>query len=143
MKTLTIAGLLVATITTTTIAQHNTVVSPTKAQTINFVKAEQRYLDCLRSSNDGVVMSGLAQVGRMTLIFPTQSFDLLRQEVQELAESGRTAAIRYRAYIIGAIMDNPVMFGEIHDTISSNDDDIFQAAAEVLQHSLLGYSESR
>ncbi|MFN0157515.1 MAG: hypothetical protein ACKVRP_05515 [Bacteroidota bacterium] len=143
MKTLTIAGLLVATMTTTTIAQHNTVVSPIKAQTINFVKAEQRYLDCLRSSNDGVVMSGLAQVGKMTLTFPTQSFDLLRQEVQELAESGRAAAIRYRAYIIGAIMDNPMMFGEIRDTISSDNDDIFPAAAEVLQHSLLGYSGSR
>ena len=140
MKTLTVAGLIVAALTTTAVAQSSAPDRSTAKKTpVNFVQTEQRYLDCLGSENDGVVESALAQVVKMVLVFPDQPFGQIRLKVQDLAENGRTAAIRYRAYLAAAILEDPAMFAGLpHGNI--NDNDVFLQAANILQKQLLGYS---
>lgn len=143
MKTLTAASLIIAALTTTAVARNSAPDRSTEKTTpVNFVQTEQRYLDCLNSGNNGVVESALAQVVKMVLVFPEQPFVQLRMKVRDLAENGRTPAIRYRAYLAAAILEDPSMFTDASDG-SNGDNDVFVQAANILQKQLLGYSAAQ
>jgi len=100
-----------------------------------------RYLYCLNSENEGVVISTLAFFARMNLYNEGFHPSKVQSEVTRLAEAGPSPAIRYRAYLVTMLLDNPGLFAEdgTHDYMS--DDDLFQALSVRLSKSLLTLNE--
>jgi len=105
-------------------------------------KSVKCYLECLKSTNEGVVQSGLAHVGRLKLYFPEYRSDMLQKEIRSLSTGGATFNIRYRAYLLCSLFDNPALFAKESRQEFGDPDELFTALAGRLQQSLLGLSET-
>ncbi len=99
---------------------------------VNTTKATQNYLGCLRSSNEGVIESALAQVAMMKLAVPEGNFRDLEARVAEIARASSAPELRYKAYLVATVLAQPEIFkgsayGEYGDT-----DGLFGALASRL-----------
>ena len=68
------------------------------------------YTFALEANNDGVVQSALAQVAYLGVSLPGSRFDAIKKAVEELAVSGKTPIVRYKAYLASIALDSPVLF---------------------------------
>jgi hypothetical protein len=100
-----------------------------------------RYLHCLKSENDGVVSSTLAVFARMNLYNEGFHPAKVQSEVARLSEDGATPAIRYRAYLVSMLLENPGFFAEEGTRDYMSDDDLFLAISTRLSRSLLSLNE--
>lgn len=107
---------------------------------INAGKAEMNYLRCLNSGTDAIVESALAGVVALKMALPEHDFARLEKRAGELAVNGRTASIRFKAYLTNAVLENPGLFGRYVDMRPDNPEELFYFIASRLHMSLLGYS---
>lgn len=105
-------------------------------------KVVKYYLECLKSTNEGVIESGLAHVARMKLYYPERDFQALEKQVAVLTTEGPTAGLRYRAYLVGTLFTNPSQFAAISGSDYDGPEELFSAIARNLQTTLLGARES-
>jgi len=99
---------------------------------------EANYLACIASANEGVVESAIAHSVRMKWAIPSARLEDLRMALGELAASGKTPAIRYKAYLAGMVFDAPVMFADEASQKYVWDQDLFDAVSARAQKALLG-----
>jgi len=99
---------------------------------------EANYLACITSTNDGVIESAIAHSVRMKWALPAARLEDLRTALDRLAVSGKTPAIRYKAYLAGMVFDAPVMFEEESSQKYTWDEDLFDALSVRAQKALLG-----
>jgi hypothetical protein len=112
-------------------------------QRADLAKVERRYLACLQSLNDGVVESAIAQVAHLKLYCPGKCFAGLQGALSRLAVTGRTPAIRYKAYLAMLVFDHPAMFVNEQEAEYSTEGQLFTAIGKRLQQSLIGYSDRK
>jgi hypothetical protein len=104
---------------------------------------EANYRASLRSSNDGVVESAIAHCVEMRWAFPSAQLEDLREGLGSLATGGKTAAIRYRAYLAGLVYDSPSIFSSESGREYMWDEDLFAAVSVRAEKVLLGDSGHR
>lgn len=102
------------------------------------IKVVRNYQFSLRSENDGVVESALAQVAYVKLVNPDQPMELLREDVNTLVLFGRTPMIRYKAYLAAQVFDSPGMFNRVTIPPCSTCDQLFEALSAKLHETLAG-----
>ncbi len=112
-------------------------------RTKNVELAAKNYLHSLESTNEGVVTSALAQIGRMKLYFPARSFTDLEKKIAELSLNGETSNIRYRAFLVSNIFNNPGTFSIEASTTFEDSEALFSALSSRLNSSLLGSNNAR
>ncbi len=103
----------------------------------NLEAAKKNYLVTLRSDNDGLVISGLAQVTMMRHYVPAENLDAIQAEVNSLAVRGRTPEIRYKAYLSSLVFSSPELFPQETIWQSESPDQLFSSLAGTLQRELL------
>jgi len=111
---------------------------PAGATVTDICRCERNYIGCLKDANDGVVESAIAQSVRMRWALPSARFDDLRNALGSLAATGKTASIRYKAYLAGLVFDSPsIFFGEREQSYTW-DEDLFAALSNRAEKALLG-----
>jgi hypothetical protein len=101
-------------------------------------KAIKNYAKALSSSNDGVVESAIAHVAFLQIGLPQLDLKEIRTTIVELAESGRTPVIRYKAYLASMVFESPASFVSALNTESNEGDLFFSGIASQAQETLLG-----
>lgn len=112
-------------------------------QRADLAKVERNYLACLQSLNDGVVESAIAQVAHLKLYCPDNCFAGLQGALNSLAVTGRTPAIRYKAYLAMLVFDQPAMFSKEQEGEYKTESQLFTAIGKRLQQSLIGYNDRK
>jgi hypothetical protein len=101
---------------------------------------EANYRACLASANDGVVESAIAQCVKMKWAFPSMQLEDLRGSLGTLAAGGKTAAIRYKAYLASLVYDSPSIFTGESGQEYAMDEDLINAIGARAQKALLGHN---
>ena len=101
-------------------------------------KLERNYIEGLRSDNNGVVESAIAQVIKMKMVMPEEEFTGLKAEFGRLSVGGRTAQMRYKAYLAGLVLDNVSIFTRECGREYETPEALFSAISNRLQSELLG-----
>jgi hypothetical protein len=117
--------------------------SPARFTETRVRSIEANYRSCLASANDGVVESAIANAVRMRWALPTAELEGLRGSLGTLAAGGKTAAIRYKAYLAGLVFDSPSMFSGDSGEEYAWDEDLISAIGVRAQNALLGHSGER
>ena len=150
-RTLLIAALLTGTLSTGAIAQpsgsdyesRKYLARLTPENLARLGKVKRNYLSCLKSPNDGVVESSLAYCARIKMSAPWEDLSELKEAIDGVAVSGRTPAIRYRAYLVTLVFDSPAMFAREAGEDYQTSEQLFTALSKELQETLLGYSDRK
>ena len=95
------------------------------------------YLACLREDNDGVVEAAIGVVARIKLYVPGTEMNDLEKEVSRLAIEGRTASIRFRAYLVNMLLAAPDWFSKEGRRDYALDQDLYLALSNRLAKTLL------
>jgi len=88
---------------------------------------EKKYAECLKSENDGVVESALAHVAMFKLMYPVKELAQLKREVDRVATRHSSNEIRYKAYVVASLFENPRLFAGEARTDYDSPDDLFAA----------------
>ena len=88
---------------------------------------EKKYAECLKSENDGVVESALAHVAMFKLMYPVKELAQLKREVDRIATRHSSNEIRYKAYVVASLFENPRLFAGEARTDYDSPDDLFAA----------------
>ncbi len=105
--------------------------------------AAKHYFHSLDSENEGIIISALAQIGRMKLYFPEENFTELEKKIEDLSINGPTTNIRYRAFLVSNLFHNPATFASIYDATFEDSDALFTALSDRLNTTLLGSNSPR
>jgi hypothetical protein len=108
--------------------------------TANLTQAKKVFKWSLESDNDGVVESALGHIAHMRIMLPQEVMTDVEEAVTELAANGRTPVIRYKAYLVSLVFDNPTRFGQTVLNTYASSDELFGVIATQVQQTLLGYS---
>jgi hypothetical protein len=103
----------------------------------NLDRGEKNFEANLKSSNEGVLESSLALIGRIKLYHPDRPMEKIEKEIYQLSISGPTDRIRYKAYLVYKVFNNPSMFATESKTDYTDSDQMFTALAMRLQNSYL------
>jgi len=106
-------------------------------------QARTNYRWSLRSDNPGVVEGALAQIAYFSLCKRGFCTEEMIAAVASLAATGRTPAIRYRAYLAGLVIENPSMFSPEREARYETGEQLFSALAKRLQVTLLSYNDRK
>jgi hypothetical protein len=101
---------------------------------------EANYRACLASANEGVVESAIAQCVKMKWAFPAMQLEDLKCSLGTLATGGKTAAIRYKAYLASLVYDSPSIFTGESGQEYAWDEDLINAIGARAQKALLGHN---
>ncbi len=100
--------------------------------------ATENYTLLLRSLNDGVVESAIAQLTYLRMGSPERDLTEAQSIIAKLAETGRTAAIRYKARLSLMVFDTPGLFAEGVDASPNEKDAFFLQISSKVQRTFLG-----
>jgi hypothetical protein len=95
-------------------------------------KAAESYLSALSSTNRGVVESALAHVAMIKLIMPDCEMRSVKASVTAIESNGVTEEVRYKAWIVRTLMDNPELFVGIAKSGYEEPDALFAALARTM-----------
>ncbi|HUL43316.1 MAG TPA: hypothetical protein VLY03_03055 [Bacteroidota bacterium] len=107
-------------------------------QSANLDKVSKRFLECLSSTNEGVLESALAHIGRMKLYRPEYRNSALEAKVELLANENPSSKIRYRAYLVSNVLKSPSSFSGIAQMDFAGADELYSAIAGRLEQTMLG-----
>jgi hypothetical protein len=96
---------------------------------IGATKAAVSYLSALSSTNNGVVESALAHVAIIKLTMPDCEMGSIRARVTAIESRGVTKEVRYKAWVVRTLMDNPELFSGIAKAGYNDPDALFAALA--------------
>ncbi len=102
---------------------------PSSYATLDVARAGRAYAAALASENSGVVESALAQTAMMTLAAPGSTTRDLRRAVGRVAQSAASRELRYKAYVVGRVMDDPALFAGLENGEYGDPDALFGAAS--------------
>jgi len=105
-------------------------------------KAAGSYQRCLKSRCDGVVESAIAYATYLRLVAPGLDLNAIQSELRDLAVSGTTPAIRYKAYLATVVFENPQSFENTQGAGDTEGNEFFIAISEKMRTTLLGYHEN-
>jgi hypothetical protein len=108
-----------------------------KHRATDLSKVVCRYVECLKTGNDGVIEASLSHLMRMKLFVPELQCPGAQQEFAKLAMNGATPKIRYKAYLAGLVFDSPQIFKEEAARNYSGPDELFTSIASRLQVALI------
>jgi hypothetical protein len=111
--------------------------SPRHYTMVNLESAQQNYLLALNTVNRGVVESAIAQMTTIGLIVPDRVTLQMKQKIRELASSGATASIRYKAYLTLMVVENPSLFVNERALTFADSEHLYSAIADRLQGHLV------
>jgi hypothetical protein len=118
-------------------------VSPALLSVSEITRDERNYISGLVCPNDGVVESAIALSVKMRWAVPAAGLEEMRTTLEKLAAGGRTAAIRYKAYLAGLVFDSPAIFKGESGRDYPWDEDLFAAISGRAEKALLGYNAGR
>jgi hypothetical protein len=98
-------------------------------QRADYSKLEKRYAACLSSENDGVVEAALAHVAMFKLMYPVKNFGVLESAVKAVAAKNPSSEIRYKAYLVSSLFENPRQFASEACSNYYSPDELFGALA--------------
>jgi hypothetical protein len=101
-------------------------------------KAIKNYAVAVNSLNDGVAESALAHLTFLRIDLPQLDLKKIEATMINLAETGRTPVIRYKAYLASIVFESPASFVKALNTEATNSDQFFSAVASQVQKTLLG-----
>ncbi len=101
-------------------------------------KAIKNYAMALNSANDGVVESVIAHLTFLRIDLPQLDLKKIEATLINLAETGRTPVIRYKAYLANIVFESPASFVKSLNTEATNSDLFFSDIASQVQKTLLG-----
>ena len=96
---------------------------------VRAMKAAEAYTPALSSPNDGVVESALAHVAMIKLTMPDCELNAVKGVISRIESKGTTEELRYKAWIVRMLMDNPMMFGDVARAGYEDPDALFAALA--------------
>ena len=106
-------------------AKALTTISPARVE-----HAKKSYLTCLESPNEGVVQSAIGIILQWRLISPQEDLSRLERKINDLALSGSSPAIRFKASLASLVIDDPTIVnfdaaacddcGELFDAITGS-----------------------
>jgi hypothetical protein len=106
--------------------------------TANVPQAKKGFLWALKSDNDGAVESALAHIAQMRIMLPREEMKDIETALSQLAGSGRTQVIRYKAFLATQVFASPGLFQEEAAARYESGDEFFTAIASRLQRTMLG-----
>ena len=98
---------------------------------------EKAFLRCLESDVDAVVESAVSELTRLKLVQTTAESELIQEKFISLSMSGRSPAVRYKAYLASVVFDSPQTFAEESDKPFTSQNELFTAIATRLAHTVL------
>ena len=110
-------------------------------QKADYSKLEKKYAACLSSENEGVVESALAHIAMFKLMYPVKEFGILERAVKVVADQNPSPEIRYRAYLVSSLYENPKQFVNEARTSYSNPDELFDALASRMNQAIVSRME--
>lgn len=141
---LVIAGVLVMAATVPAFAQEsNTTKSPYipgSYSSLNLSRAISNFGLGLRSPNDGVLESTLSHIVWLRLVRPDADLGTLQEEIVQLASSGRTPSIRYRAALAAMVLDSPASFTGVSTVSYMSANELFAKVSDTAKQSIIGYN---
>ena len=102
-------------------------------------KAAKNYETGLKCGNDGVVEACIAYSILLKVTAPQLDLTEIRAELDDIAASGNTPVIRYKAYVATIVFDNPGAFENILGAETSDSDRLFNTVAEQVSRTLIGF----
>ncbi|HXG00767.1 MAG TPA: hypothetical protein VNL69_08265 [Bacteroidota bacterium] len=107
-------------------------------QNANFEELEKKYASCLSSENAGVVESALSHIGMLKLRYPARKLNVLAPAVDSVAARHSVAEIRYKAYLVATLLNNPRRFAQETRRDYSSPDEFFGALAARIHADIVG-----
>ncbi len=99
----------------------------------NLPRYERNFLGSLHFPLDAVVESALREVALIKLAQPDVQSPAIYDRVSELAGTGNTPAVRYKASLVKLVFENPELFVAEGKAEYRNDEEVFTAIAQRLQ----------
>jgi hypothetical protein len=106
-------------------------------QQFNLPRYERNYLGSLNFPLDAIVESALREVVLIKLSQPEVQTSAIYDKVSELASSGNTPAVRYKASLVKLVFENPDLFVAEGKAEYRNDEEVFTAIAQRLHDTVL------
>ena len=103
-------------------------------------KGAATYTRLLTSDNSGIVESAIAHLAYLKMGLPKVDLTEARKIIADLAESGKTPVVRYKAYLATVVFESPELFVNGLTTGSSENDQFFLEIASRVQQTLLGHN---
>ena len=100
--------------------------------------AARSYESGLKSANEGVVEASITYSTFLRVADPQLDLSDIRQELEKVAVSGRTPALRYKAYLATMVFENPQAFKSSWSVEGPDGTRFFTAVADQVSKSLLG-----
>jgi hypothetical protein len=101
-------------------------------------KAAKSYEAGLKSVNEGVVEASITYSTFLRVADPQLDLSDIRQELEKVAVSGRTPALRYKAYLATMVFENPQAFKNSLGVEDPDGSRFFTAVADQISKALLG-----
>ncbi len=97
------------------------------------------YLNCLESSNDGIVQSAIGIVLQWRLVSPEEDLSKCERKINDLAVNGSSPAIRFKASLASLVMDNPNL---VNFDVATCDDcgQLFDEITASVRQMVIGHS---
>ncbi len=141
--TLLVSAMMVALVAGKADAREGDLGNPAKAlatmSTARIEYAKKSYLNCLESSNEGVVQSAIGIVLQWRLVSPKEDLSACARKIYDLALNGSSPAIRFKASLASLAMDNPAL---VNFDVASCDDcgQLFDAITASVRQMVIGHS---
>jgi uncharacterized membrane protein len=103
-----------------------------KYASVGAMNAAGTYVAALSSTNSGVVESALAHVAMIRLTMPHCEMGSVRSTVATIERNGVTQELRYKAWVVGMLLDNSEVFAGSAHTGYEDPDALFAALAASL-----------
>lgn len=94
---------------------------------VGAINAAEAYKSALSSSNKGVVESALAHVAMIKLTVPDCEMRSVKASITTIETKGATEEMRYKAWVVRALMDNSKLFVGIKKAGYDEPDALFGA----------------
>jgi hypothetical protein len=106
---------------------------------LHLEKAAANYAAGLKSGVDGLVESSITYSTLLRVAAPELDLCGIRAELDKIATSGNTPAIRYKAYLASIVFENPQAFQNAFGNEDADGNQLFGMVAEHVSRNLLGY----
>lgn len=96
---------------------------------VGAAKTAESYMSALSSTNTGVVESALAHVAMIKLTMRDCEMRSVKASVKAIESTGMTEELRYKAWVVRTLMDNPDLFVGLAKAGYKEPDALFAALA--------------
>jgi len=132
MRTLAAVTAAVMIASTATASEHSYFSDSAAYACAGAAKSAGAYRSALASKNTGVVESALAQVAMFRLNMPECEMGQAKANVRAVESRGATPELRYKAWVVRTLMENPGLFAAVPKSGYAEPDALFAALAGTL-----------